>query len=114
MNPRNKATKVRYYMLPLIFVNVVINYMDRSNISVAISAIGGEFQFSTIETGLILSAFGWTYVAFQIPGGMMIDKFGPRVLYTLSLISWSLVTLFQSFTKGFISLFSLRLATGNF
>ncbi|MEO8855008.1 MAG: MFS transporter [Ginsengibacter sp.] len=114
MNLRNKPTKVRYYMLALIFVNVVINYMDRSNISVAISAIGKEFKFSTIETGLILSAFGWTYVAFQIPGGMMIDKFGPRLLYAFSLISWSLVTLFQSVTKGFISLFSLRLATGIF
>lgn len=114
MNPRNKPTKVRFYMLALIFVNVVINYMDRSNISVAISAIGKEFKFSTIETGLILSAFGWTYVAFQIPGGMMIDKFGPRLLYAFSLISWSLVTLFQSVTKGLISLFSLRLATGIF
>jgi MFS transporter, ACS family, D-galactonate transporter len=101
-------------MLALIFVNVVINYMDRSNISVAISAIDKEFKFSTIETGLILSAFGWTYVAFQIPGGMMIDKFGPRLLYAFSLISWSIVTLFQSVTKGFISLFGLRLATGIF
>ena len=114
MNLSNKPSKVRYQMLALIFVNVVINYMDRSNISVAISAIGGEYNFSTIQTGLILSAFGWTYVAFQIPGGMLIDKLGPRLLYTISLISWSLVTLFQSFTKGFISLFSLRLATGMF
>jgi MFS transporter, ACS family, D-galactonate transporter len=114
MDPRNKPTKVRFYMLALIFVNVVINYMDRSNISVAISAIDKEFKFSTIETGLILSAFGWTYVAFQIPGGMMIDKFGPRLLYAFSLISWSIVTLFQSVTKGFISLFGLRLATGIF
>ena len=114
MNLSNKPSKVRYQMLALIFVNVVINYMDRSNISVAISAIGGEYNFSTIQTGLILSAFGWTYVAFQIPGGMLIDKLGPRLLYTISLISWSLVTLFQTFTKGFISLFSLRLATGMF
>ena len=114
MNLPDKPTKVRYYILALIFVNVVINYMDRSNISVAISAIDREFKFSTIETGLILSAFGWTYVAFQIPGGMMIDKFGPRLLYTFSLISWSIVTLLQSFAKGFISLFGLRLATGIF
>lgn len=114
MNLRDKPTKVRYYILALIFVNVVINYMDRSNISVAISAIDREFKFSTIETGLILSAFGWTYVAFQIPGGMMIDKFGARLLYTFSLISWSIVTLLQSFAKGFISLFGLRLATGIF
>lgn len=114
MNLRKKPGKVRYRMLALIFINVVINYMDRSNISVAISAIGGEYNFSTIQTGLILSAFGWTYVAFQIPGGMLIDKVGPRLLYAISLISWSLVTLFQGFTRGFISLFSLRLATGMF
>ncbi len=101
-------------MLALIFVNVVINYMDRSNIAVAASAIGEEFRFSSIQIGLILSAFGWTYVALQIPGGMMVDRFGARILYTFSLITWSLATLFQGLAKGFISLFALRLATGAF
>jgi ACS family D-galactonate transporter-like MFS transporter len=109
-----KPTRVRFTILALIFVNVVINYMDRSNISVAGTAISDELNLTTVETGLIFSAFGWTYAALQIPGGILADRFGPRVLYTFSLILWSLTTLFQGLIKGFTGLFGFRLATGAF
>ena len=81
-----KPTRVRFTILALIFVNVVINYMDRSNISVAGTAISDELNLTTVQTGLIFSAFGWTYAALQIPGGILADRFGPRVLYAFSLI----------------------------
>lgn len=110
----NKATRIRFRMLALIFVNVVINYMDRSNISVAATAISTDLHLTSVQLGLIFSAFGWTYVALQIPGGIMVDYFGPRVLYAFSLIAWSISTLLQGFTKGFSALFGLRLATGAF
>ena len=109
-----KPTKIRFRVLAIVFVNVVINYMDRSNISVAASAIQEELHFSSVELGLIFSAFGWTYAALQIPGGILVDRFGPRIVYAVSLVSWSLATLFQGFAKGFIELLSLRLATGAF
>ena len=109
-----KPSKIRIRILAFIFINVVINYMDRSNISVAASAIQDEFQLSSVQLGLIFSAFGWTYAALQIPGGILVDRFGPRIVYGVSLVSWSLVTLFQGFVKGFAGLFSLRLLTGAF
>lgn len=109
-----KPTKIRYRVLAFIFINVVINYMDRSNISVAASALKEDLNFSSIELGLIFSAFGWTYAALQIPGGILVDRFGPRLVYAISLVSWSLATFFQGFSKGFAGLFSLRLATGAF
>ncbi len=109
-----KPSKIRLRILALIFINVVINYMDRSNISVAASAINDEFKLSPVELGLIFSAFGWTYAALQIPGGILVDRFGPRIIYCISLISWSVVTLLQGFVKGFTTLFSLRLLTGAF
>lgn len=99
-------------MLFLVFVNVVINYMDRSNLAVAASAIGREFRFSPVQMGLIFSAFSWTYLLFQVPGGILVKRFAPRVLYAISLISWSLATVLQGFAKGFVSLFGLRMATG--
>jgi len=66
-----KATRVRFSILAAIFINVVINYMDRSNISVAAPMIADEFHLSTIELGYIFSAFGWTYALLQIPGGIL-------------------------------------------
>jgi ACS family D-galactonate transporter-like MFS transporter len=108
----SKPTHVRYRILAFLFISVVINYMDRANISVAATSLSKEFNLSSVQLGLIFSAFGWTYVAFQIPGGLLTDRFGPRLLYTFSLVGWSLVTLLQGFTNGFVMLFVLRLATG--
>ncbi|XCS11348.1 MFS transporter [Aeribacillus pallidus] len=111
---KNKPTRVRYTILALVFVNVVINYMDRSNISVAASAIGKDLNLTSVELGLIFSAFGWAYAALQIPGGWMVDRFGPRIMYTFSLFTWSLATLLQGFARSFAGLFGLRLAVGVF
>lgn len=107
-------TRVRFGILAFIFGNVIINYMDRSNISVAASAISKDLQLTPVQLGLIFSAFGWTYAALQIPGGVLVDRIKPRVLYALCLIAWSVVTLLQGVMKGFGMLFSLRLATGAF
>ena len=109
-----KSTKIRYQVLFLIFVNVVINYMDRSNLAVAASEIDKEFGFTPVQLGLIFSAFSWTYLLFQIPGGILVNRFSPRILYAFSLIAWSLTTVMQGFAKGFATLFGLRMATGVF
>jgi len=114
INSATKPTRIRFGILALIFINVVINYMDRSNLAVAASAISEEFQFSPVQMGLIFSAFSWTYLAFQIPGGIMVKRYSPRILYTISLITWSVATTFQGFARGFYTLFGLRMATGIF
>jgi len=88
--------------------------MDRSNLAVAASDIGKEFKFSSVQMGLIFSAFSWTYLLFQIPGGILVKRFNPRVLYAASLITWSLATIMQGFARGFVTLFGLRMATGAF
>ncbi len=88
--------------------------MDRSNLAVAASEISKEFKFSSVQMGLIFSAFSWTYLLFQIPGGILVNRFSPRILYTFSLITWSLATIVQGFAKGFVTLFGLRMATGAF
>ena len=113
-SPALKPTRVRFRILAFIFVSVVINYMDRSNISVAASAISNELQLTSVQLGLIFSAFGWTYAALQIPGGIMVNSFGPRILYALSLVLWSTATLFQGLIQGFAGLFGFRLAIGAF
>ena len=62
----------------------------------------------------IFSAFGWSYAALQIPGGLVADRIIPRILYGACLITWSLATIAQGFVNGFASLFGFRLATGAF
>jgi len=110
----NKRTRVRYGMIALVFMNVVINYLDRTNLSVAATGLGEELKLSSVQLGLLFSAFGWTYAALQIPGGLIADRIGPRILYALCLVTWSLATIAQGLVKGFAGLFAFRLATGVF
>ena len=114
LDSTSKKTNMRYGMLSLVFINVVINYLDRSNLSVAASGLGSELKLSSVELGLIFSAFGWSYAALQIPGGLVADRIIPRILYGACLITWSLATIAQGFASGFASLFGFRLATGAF
>jgi ACS family D-galactonate transporter-like MFS transporter len=112
--PLPKRTRVRLRMLVLIFVAVVINYLDRSNISIVAPLLSKDLSLSTVQMGLIFSAFGWTYMVLQIPGGWVVDRIKPRVLYPLIMGFWSLITALQALAQGFVGLFTMRLGVGVF
>ncbi|SSW65347.1 D-galactonate transporter [Achromobacter veterisilvae] len=107
-----RPTRSRYLIMVMLFITVVINYLDRSNLSIAAPALKDEFGLDTVHEGLILSAFGWTYAAMQIPGGWLVDRVSPRLLYAAALILWSAATFFMGFAGSFVILFVLRLAVG--
>jgi ACS family glucarate transporter-like MFS transporter len=80
--------------------------------------LGKEIDISTVQLGYIFSAFGWSYVAGQIPGGALLDKYGSRPIYLWSITLWAVFTMAQAFVSSlsfipvFISLFALRFALG--
>ena len=114
----NKKTHVRYLILFLLFVVTTINYADRATISIAGSSIQKDLGIDPLTLGFIFSAFGWAYVAGQIPGGWLLDRFGSKKIYALSIFTWSLFTILQGFV-GFMpvatavmALFTLRFMVG--
>lgn len=109
-----KATRVRFAVLAMLFVTVVINYLDRSNISVAAPALAQDLHLNPKRLGWILSAFGWAYATLQVPGGWLVDRIRPRYLYALICALWSLATMLQGLAGTFLFLFSLRLLLGVF
>ncbi|WP_436631540.1 MFS transporter [Latilactobacillus sakei] len=108
------STHMRYVILAFVFINIVINYMDRTNVSIAMPELAKEIGLTTVQQGLIFSAFGWIYAAMQIPGGLLLDRFGSRIMYFISLFGWSLMTVFQAFIGSFGQLMGLRLGVGFF
>lgn len=108
------TTRKRFNILLLIFITVVINYMDRTNISVAASALSEELALTSVQMGLIFSAFGWTYSILQIPGGIAVDIVKARFLYPFILVAWSIATLVQGFISSFAALIGCRMAIGVF
>ncbi|MEM6347024.1 MAG: MFS transporter [Bacteroidota bacterium] len=109
-----KTSNKRYHILALVFITVVINYLDRSNISVAAFALSDELNLSSVQMGLIFSAFAWTYSALQIPGGILVDYIRPRILYPIILTLWSLATLLQGFISSLWGFIGSRAAIGVF
>lgn len=108
----SKPTRVRFFVLFLLFVITAINYLDRTNMAVAAPAIKGELGFDAATLGLIFSGFSWSYAFMQIPGGWFLDRFGPRVAYFWSCFLWSFFTFAMGLGRNFASMFGLRLAIG--
>ncbi|WP_338558093.1 MFS transporter [Erwinia sp. E_sp_B04_7] len=109
-----RAGRTRFLILGLVFINIIINYMDRTNLSVAATEMAGELRFTPLEMGLIFSAFGWIYAALQIPGGFLIDRLGARLVYGVGLFAWSLITALHALASSFLGLVGLRLGVGAF
>lgn len=99
-------------VLTLLFVSVVINYLDRANLSIAAPLLGKELGIDSIRMGLVFSAFGWSYVFCQVPGGWLVDRIAPRKLYGVLIALWSVATGLLGFSAGLAMLFALRLAIG--
>ena len=98
----------------MLFVIVVLNYLDRSNISIVGPELSRALHLSPVKLGFVLSGFGWTYVALQIPSGWLVDRVHPRFLYCGVLAFWSLATVSLGLAGSFVGLLLLRLLVGAF
>ncbi|MFQ6396438.1 MFS transporter [Nocardia sp. KC 131] len=103
-----RTGNVRYTILAMIFAVTVINYADRATISIAGDAIQSEFGISSVALGYVFSAFGWSYLIGQIPGGWLLDRYGSKKVYGYAVLTWSTFT----FLQGFLGSFSMGTAIG--
>ena len=74
--------------------------------------ISQEFNFDKVTMGLIFSAFVWSYALFQIPGGWLGDRFGPRRILTAIVGYWSVMTALTAFASGAMSFVFVRFMFG--
>jgi ACS family D-galactonate transporter-like MFS transporter len=105
-------SKARFGVLALISVGTMISYLDRTVLGIAAPTLRADLGIDAVTMGLVFSAFGWTYAAAQIPGGIFLDRFGPKLTYFLSVTFWSLFTLLQAFATGLYSLLFFRFGLG--
>ena len=94
------------------FLGIVINYVDRVNISHAIVLIAAEMHLTPMEQGVIMSAFSWGYVLFMLVGGWLVDRFGPRLINALSCFVWSVFTAMGAVVSGFLPFLVSRFLVG--
>jgi ACS family D-galactonate transporter-like MFS transporter len=105
-------TRTRLLILALVTIGTLINYLDRTVISVAAPLLTKDLGLDAALMGIALSAFGWTYAAAQVPGGILLDRIGVRLTYFLSVTLWSLCTVATGLVSGLAALVGTRLALG--
>ena len=102
----------RWILLALVFLGILISYVDRGNLSIAAAAMMLDFKLPPSSMGVLLSAFFWTYAICQIPAGLVVDKFGIRFVYAGAFLLWSLASAGIALSRGPNDVLSLRLVLG--
>jgi ACS family glucarate transporter-like MFS transporter len=118
MEQAPRVGRTRWTVLAMLFAVTVINYADRATLSLAAPSLSADLGIDKLELGIVFSAFGWAYVAAQVPGGWMLDRFGAVRVYLGAIILWSLFTAVQgavvwlSGTAAITALFAFRFMVG--
>ena len=102
----------RWFIMVLICLMYLITYLDRVNISTVAPVLAKDFNFNKVTMGVIFSAFVWSYAAFQVPGGWMGDRFGPRRVLTVIVGYWSVMTAITAFATSALSFTVVRFLFG--
>jgi ACS family D-galactonate transporter-like MFS transporter len=105
---------LRWWMLGFFVLIMIINYIDRSSLSIAMPLIGKDLHLDPQTTGIILSSFGWTYAIMQLPGGWLVDKLKPRRVVSVSLIGWGAMEALTGLAHSVGSLIGMRMLLGVF
>lgn len=103
-----------WVVVALLVFSVVINYVDRSNLSLAVPILEKQFSISSLQAGELLSAFFWTYALVQLFGiaGWLADHFHAGWVLFCGYLLWSLATAATGLTASFAALFTFRLLLG--
>ncbi|CCD90612.1 D-glucarate permease (MFS family) [Bradyrhizobium sp. ORS 375] len=113
-----RRSRVRLFIVTMLFLVTTVNYADRATLSIAGPALSKELHLDSVAMGYVFSAFGWSYVLAQVPGGWLLDRFGSRWVYACSIVIWSLFTMMQGWIGFFsggaavVALFALRFLVG--
>src|SRR6201985_2703859 len=107
-----KPTGVRWNIFFLMLFLISINYIDRASLSVAMPLISKEFDVDPAMQGLILSSFFWTYAVMQVPGGMLADRFKPRVVIASATFFWGAFQALAAVSTSWLLLLLTRLGLG--
>src|SRR5580704_4769371 len=99
-------------VLILLWLSVFLNYIDRSNLSIAAPLLKGELGLSATQLGVLLSAFFWTYACLQIPAGWLVDRFEVKWVFAGGFFVWSAATGVTALLHGFSAWVVVRVILG--
>lgn len=109
---KNKKSQFRWYMVGMLFLALVINYMDRAALSVAMPFVTQSFALTPSEKGMVFSGFFIGYAAFNFIGGYLADRYGPKRVFLWAMCIWSALCALTATAFNFWSLLIVRALFG--
>jgi MFS transporter, ACS family, D-galactonate transporter len=106
------TSSVRWKIFLLMLFLISINYIDRASLSVAMPLIAKEFNLDPAMQGLLLSSFFWTYAFMQVPGGLLADRYKPRIVIAVATVGWGFFQAVAALAPNWIVLLLTRLGLG--
>lgn len=100
MSHPERASSIRWRILALLVAMSFIAYVLRTNLSFAAPQIMGDLGLDEMQWGYIMAAFTAGYTIFQFPGGLLGDRFGPRRVLTVLMVTWAVLTALTSLVPG--------------
>jgi ACS family tartrate transporter-like MFS transporter len=104
--------RVAYRLLPFVFLLYIVNYIDRVNVSLANLRMSADLGFSDSVYGLGVGVFYITYVLFEIPGAVIVERWSARKWIARIMISWGLVTILTGFVHTVTQFYAARFLLG--
>ncbi|CAD6549502.1 putative L-galactonate transporter [Paraburkholderia kirstenboschensis] len=104
----------RIQIVAVVFLTIagIVNYLDRSTLSIANHLVSEELHLSAAQMGLLLSAFSLAYAFAQLPVGALLDRFGSRVVLGLGMLVWSLAQVAGGFIQTLNHFLAARIVLG--
>ena len=110
--PNRRAGGTLVSAFCLLFLSILINYIDRVNLSVAAPLLKDELRISASQLGVLFAAFFWTYSTAQIISGWIIDRYDVNWVLAAAFVLWSLATTATGLIHGFAMLIAVRILLG--
>ncbi len=104
----------RWAVIGLLCAAFIIAYFDRQNFSIVLSDTKFDrlFNLSDNARGLLNSAFFWSYAAFQLPAGWLVDRYGVKRPFAIAFGLWSLLAGATAWAGSANQFFTLRFLLG--
>ena len=113
-----KETRIRYFIICILFVASCFSFADRSALSQAAGMMPKDLDLNPERMGYLLFGFGWAYALGQLPSGGLLDRFGSKRVYGIAIILWSVFAFLTGFagyagaSAAFTVIFVLRILSG--
>jgi ACS family tartrate transporter-like MFS transporter len=104
--------KIALRLLPFLFILYIVNYVDRTNLGFAALGMARDLGFSDRVVGLGAGIFFASYMALQVPGALLVERWSARRVISACMITWGMLTVLTGLVQTPWQLYAARLVLG--